>query len=145
LLTFRVIRSAAAVVPAAVLLMAAVPAGSALAAARPASTIKTGDGPEAIAVDTQTGSAWVADNEGNSVTEIVGGKVRATVMLGSTVSPLGIAVDSHTGTVWVADGSSGTVTEISARTATVIRTVVLTGAVVNSISVDPVHGEVFVT
>jgi DNA-binding beta-propeller fold protein YncE len=143
--TFRLIRKAAAVVPAAAFLMAAVPAGSAVAAARPAITIKAGDGPEAIAVDTQTGSAWVADNAGNSVTEIVGGKVRATVMLGSTVSPLAIAVDSHTGTVWVADGSSGTVTEISARTATVLRTVPLTGGVVNSIAVDPVHGEVFVT
>ncbi len=145
LLTFRLVRKAAAVVPAAALLLAAMPAGSALAATRPASTIKAGDGPEAIAVDTQTGSAWVADNAGNSVTEIVGGKVRATVMLGSTVSPLGIAVDSRTGTVWVADGSSGTVTEISARTAKVLGTVALTGGVVNSIAVDPVHGEVFVT
>ena len=145
LLTLRLIRAAAAIVPAAALLLTAAPAGSALAAARPASTIKAGDGPEAIAVDTQTGSAWVADNAGGSVTEILGGKVRATIMLGSTVSPLDVAVDSRTGTVWVADGSSGTVTEISAKTATVLGTVTLAGGVVNSIAVDPVHGEVFVT
>jgi YVTN family beta-propeller protein len=145
LFRFRLIGSTAAIVPAAAILMTAVPAGSAVAAARPSGIIKAGDGPEAIAVDTQTGSAWVADNEGHSVTEIVGGKVRATIMLGSTISPLDIAVDSRTGTVWVADGSSGSVTEISARTAAVLGTVVLPGAVVNSIAVDPVRGEVFVT
>jgi DNA-binding beta-propeller fold protein YncE len=145
LFTFRLIRGVAAIVPAAALLMAAAPAGSALAAARPASTIKAGDGPEAIAVDTQTGSAWIADNEGHSVTEIAGGKVRATTMLGSTVDPLDIAVDSRTGTVWVADGSSSTVTELSAKTAHVLATVTLAGGVVNSIAVDPVHGEIFAT
>jgi DNA-binding beta-propeller fold protein YncE len=113
---------------------------------RPAGVIKAGDGPEAIAVDTQNGTAWIADNEGDSVTEIAGGKVRATIPLGS-VSPLDIAVDSRTGTVWVADGSSGSVTEISAKTGHVLATVALsqTSAVVNSIAVDPAHGQVFVT
>jgi DNA-binding beta-propeller fold protein YncE len=143
--TFRLTRTAAALVPAAALLMAAMPVSPALAASTQTASIKTGDGPEAIAVDTQTGSAWVADNAGNSVTEIVKGKVRATIVLGGTISPLDIAVDSRTGTVWVADGSSGSVTEISAKTAHVLRTILLTGAVVNSIAVDPVHGKVLVT
>jgi DNA-binding beta-propeller fold protein YncE len=146
LFAFRPIRHCAAVLPVAALLLAAAPAGPALAAVRPAGVIKAGDGPEAIAVDTQNGTAWIADNEGDSVTEIAGGKVRATIPLGS-VSPLDIAVDSRTGTVWVADGSSGSVTEISAKTGHVLATVVLsqTDAVVNSIAVDPTHGEVFVT
>jgi DNA-binding beta-propeller fold protein YncE len=119
---------------------------SALAAARPDGVIKVGTGPEALAVDTQNGTAWVADNEGDNVTEIAGGKVRATIPLG-TVSPLDIAVDSRSGTVWVAGGTSGSVTEISARNGHILRTIMLaqTEPVVNGIAVDPVHGEVFVT
>jgi DNA-binding beta-propeller fold protein YncE len=144
--TSRLIGRVAAVVPVAGLLLLALPAATALAAVRPAGVIKVGTGPEAVAVDTENGTAWVANNEGENVTEIAGGKVRTTIPLGS-IEPLDIAVDSRHGTVWVADGESGSVTEISARTGHVLRTIMLaqTDPAVNSIAVDPVHGEVFVT
>jgi DNA-binding beta-propeller fold protein YncE len=139
-------RHAAGLVPAVALLVAAAPAAQ--AAPRPADIIELGGAPQALAVDTATGSVWVAVNEISSqdITEIVGGKVRATIPLGS-VTPLDIAVDAHTGTVWVADGGFGTVTEISAKTATVLRTITLQQANADdsSIAVDPEHGEVFVT
>ncbi len=146
MLAFRLVRRVAVIASAVAFLLPVGPAGSALAGPRPTNTINAGNGPEAIAVDTQNATAWVADNAGDSVTEIAHGKVRATIPLG-TVSPADIAVDSHTGTVWVADGSSGSVTEISAKTGHIVRTVTLSqaDAVANGIAVDPVHGEVFVT
>jgi DNA-binding beta-propeller fold protein YncE len=152
LFSSRLIRGVAAVLPAAALVLAAAPPGSALAApgsalaaAHPAG-IKTAEGPEAIAADTENGTTWVADNEGESVTEIAGGKVRATISLGTSM-PLDIAVDSRTGTVWVADGEGGSVTEISAATGHILHTITLSqaDAVANGIAVDPVHGKVFVT
>ena len=146
MLTFRLVSRIVVIASAVACLLPVAPGNSALAAIKPTNTIKAGNGPEAIAVDTQNATAWIADNAGDSVTEIAHGKVRATIPLG-TVSPIDIAVDSHTGTVWVADGSSGSVTELSAKTGHFIRTITLsqTDAVANAIAVDPVHGEVFVT
>lgn len=146
MLTFRLVRSVVVVASTVAFLLPLAAASAGVAAIKPTNTIKAGNGPEAIAVDTQNATAWIADNAGDSVTEIAHDKVRATIPLGA-VSPIDIAVDSRTGTVWVADGSSGSVTEISAKTGHVVRTVTLsqTDAVANAIAVDPVHGEVFVT
>jgi YVTN family beta-propeller protein len=68
---------------------------------------------DGIAVDPATGTAWVAENGGNTVTMISAGSGSVARNLITGEGPVAVAVDQANGTVWTADNTANTVTEYS--------------------------------
>jgi DNA-binding beta-propeller fold protein YncE len=104
-------------------LAAATPAGAALAA----TTIPVGSQPIAIAVDSSTNTAYVADSDQNasgvsvfststcnSVSDVGCTTPAGTATAGN--SPDGVAINQLTGTVYVSNGGGGTVSVINEGT-----------------------------
>ncbi len=108
-------------------------------------TEPTGSEPEAIAVDTTTDTAYVANYGAHNVAVIDGATnaITAVVSTGSTSHPDGVAVDSTSDVAWVTD-LSGNVIAIDGATDSVASTLPLTGAYPSSIAVNPVTDTVYV-
>jgi|HubBroStandDraft_1064217.scaffolds.fasta_scaffold02180_6 YVTN family beta-propeller protein len=66
---------------------------------------------DGIAVDPATGTVWVAENGGDTVTLISGGAEAVARNLATGDGPVAVAVDSRTGTVWIVNNGDDTVTE----------------------------------
>jgi YVTN family beta-propeller protein len=112
-------------------------------------TIPVGSYPESVAVDSSTGTVYVADT-GNiepapgfvSVISEATDSVIDTVPVGD--NPGSVSVDPSTGTVYVASGSSNTVSVISEATNTVTDTIPV-GQSPSGVAVDSDTGTVYVT
>jgi YVTN family beta-propeller protein len=98
--------------------------------ARPAATIAVGSQPGGEAVDDATGTVYVANSGGNTVSVINArtcnavrhsgcGQTPPTVTVGR--HPSALAVDQITGTVYVANSAGNTVSVINARTCNAVR------------------------
>lgn len=106
-------------------------------------TVIVGAKPAAIAIDEQTGRAFVADSGGNtvSVLDTHSGNVLRTVTVGHT--PSAIAVDSRTARVFVADYNDFGVSILDARTGAALA-LISTSFYPSSLVVDERAGRVLV-
>jgi|SRR5580658_2691698 YVTN family beta-propeller protein len=90
--------------------------------ARIAGTIQVGIGPAGVAVDSRTGTVWVANLGDGTVSEIKESTERVIETLVVGGEPEGVAVDSARGLVWVSDyAAAGSIWEISQARHRVIR------------------------
>src|SRR5437868_10918168 len=109
-------------------------------------TIAVGASPAAVAVDEQTGRAFVlsmGDGHGRvSVLDAGNGRLLRTVAVGT--SPVAVAVDERTNRVFVVDAGSGTVSVLDARSGIVMRTSA-DHLAPRMVAVDEKTGRVFVT
>ena len=106
----------------------------------PAWVAQTGASPVAIAVDTGTGDAYIANEAGNSVTVVSPtGSVVGTVSVGAR--PVALAYDTANGHMLVANSAGNSVTDIDGTT--VVGTVSV-GAVPIALQYDPATTNVYV-
>jgi YVTN family beta-propeller protein len=89
-------------------------------------TIGVGASPEWVAVDPETGTAYVT-NENNTVSVIdeATDQVTATIAVGADADPFGVAVDPDTGTVYVTNSGNSTVSVIDGATNQVTATIAI--------------------
>src|SRR5438105_12646625 len=108
--------------------------------------VTVGRNPAAVDVDAQTGRAFIANTDSNtvSVLDTTSGALVRTVHVG--LYPRAMAVDARTGRVFVAKsgGDSPSVSMLDARSGLVLRTVHV-GASPSGLAVDARTGRVFVT
>ncbi|RAV23076.1 S-layer homology domain-containing protein [Paenibacillus contaminans] len=101
-----------------ILLAAAFPAGQAGASASSSSTISTGRGPHAVAVNQETSRVYVANADGDTVTVLQdtyeGVQAVAAVQTGMT--PYAVALNPVTNKIYVVNADSDNVTVIDGRT-----------------------------
>ena len=102
-----------------------------------------GYGADAVAVDSVTGSVYVADSTDGTVRVMNGATntFTATVPVGN--DPESLAVDPTTGTVYATNYDDGTVSLISEATNTVAATISV-GSGPKAVAVDPVTGAAYV-
>ena len=134
--------AAAAALPLAVGVAAAVPASAAGGYAVTA-TINVGTGPDGVAVDPATHTAYVTnvDDDTASVIDETTNTVTATVGVGG--GPLTVAVDPTTHIAYVTNGGNGTVSVIDGATGSVT-SLITVGSGPDGVAVDPVTGTVYV-
>lgn len=106
-------------------------------------TLAVGSAPKCVAVDPDTGWAYVTNETGNSVSVIDDtDQVSATIAVG--VAPKGIAVDPAGDRVFVANNGSANVSVIDAGTSSVVATVTA-GTSPFAVAVEQGARKVFVT
>ncbi len=108
-----------------------------------AQNVNTGQSPMAIAVNENTGKAYIANHGSGSVTVIDGRtkSVVATVKTGS--GPEGIAVNPVTNRIYVANPGDGSVTVIDGASDTVL-TSVKAGSYPQAVAVNPATNKIYV-
>ena len=74
-------------------------------------TVQTGDGPTAVAVNPNTNKIYVANQNSNNVT-VIDGATNNTVTVATGIGPDAVAVNPVTNKIYVANASGGTVTAI---------------------------------
>jgi YVTN family beta-propeller protein len=106
-------------------------------------TIEVGTGPDGVAVDPTTHTAYVTNVDDDTVSAIdeTTGTVTATIAVGG--GPLTVAADPTTDTAYVANGGNGTVSVIDETTGTVTGTITV-GANPSAVAVDPVFHTAYV-
>ena len=146
-------RRAAAVATASVLPLAATAAFAMPASAagtggyRVTATIAVGGvapEPWAVGVDPTTGTAYVANINGGTVSVIDEATRTVTATIADDADPEAVAVDPTTHTVYVANAAAATVSVISEATRTVTATIAV-GDTFGAIAVDPTTHTVYVT
>ena len=127
--------AAAAALPLVVCAAAAVPASAAVHYTVTA-TIEVGNGPDGVAVDPSTHTAYVTnvDDDTVSVIDEATSTVTVTVTVGG--GPLTVAVDPSAHTAYVTNGGNGTVSVIDGATGTVTSTITV-GSGPDAVAVDP--------
>jgi YVTN family beta-propeller protein len=138
--------AAAAVTAAAALsLVAGAAPASAAGGYAVTNTITVGTFPAGVAVDTATGTMYVANYESDTVSVIdeATGAVTTTITVGTY--PMAVAADPVTGTVYVANAVDNTVSVINAATNTVTGAPIPVGSYPDGVAADPVSGTVYVT
>ena len=83
--------------------------GSTQAGASTVPTISVGSRPSGVAVDPATGTVYVANSSGNTVSVIDASTNTVTATISVGQGPSGVAVDPATGTVYVTNSTSTTV------------------------------------
>jgi len=109
-------------------------------------TVRVGAHVSPVAVDSQTGRIFVADQSNEpsavSVLDAVSGRVVGMTTAGRF--PVKVVVDEMTGRAFVLNGFDNSVTVLDARTGTLLRTSVI-GASVHDMAIDTVTGRLYVT
>jgi YVTN family beta-propeller protein len=104
-------------------------------------TVTTGSGPEAIAIDSVTDKIYVTNYFSNDVT-VIDGATNSTTTVGAGTNPWAIGVNPVTNMIYVANYGSNTVTAINgANNSTDF---VNTGALPIAIVVNPVSNKIYV-
>ncbi len=112
--------------------------------------IKSGpDQPEKISkpveqVQVVTGTVWVADEDGNSLTAIDATSQKVVTTLTGIPSPHNVQVSPDGKTLWVVSGSNSIVAALDAKTLALLRTAA-TGAMPAHVVISPDGKTVFVT
>jgi YVTN family beta-propeller protein len=134
--------AAAAALPLAVCVAAAVPASAAGGYAVTA-TIEVGTGPDGVAVDPTAHTAYVTNVNDDTVSVIdeATSTVTATIAVGA--GPFAVAVDPAAHTAYVTNGGNGTVSVIDEAASAVTATVPV-GSGPDAVAVDPTAHTVYV-
>jgi YVTN family beta-propeller protein len=132
---------------AAVAAVAGLPLALGLATAVPAwaaggytvtATIGVGAGPDGVAVDTSSHTAYVTDINDDTVSVIDEASATMTATIGVGGGPFSVAVDPTAHTAYVTNGGNGTVSVIDEATAAVTGTIdVGSGSGPDGVAVDP--------
>jgi YVTN family beta-propeller protein len=129
--------TALAALPLAVCVATAVPA-SAAGGYTVTATIGVGGGPDGVAVDTSTHTAYVTNINDDTVSVIDEASATVTGTIGVGGGPFSVAVDPAAHTAYVTNGGNGTVSVIDETTATVAATIdVGSGSGPDGVAVDP--------
>jgi DNA-binding beta-propeller fold protein YncE len=133
------------------LAVSATPAHAAPAGWSVTAVINVGAGAGVMTEDMASRTLWVANVEGNTVTEVSEQTRKVLAVIPVGVAPDALAADPRTGLVWVVnegtdypDTTDGTVLEISERSRRVVRTVTV-GPTADGVAVDPRIGTVYVS